>query len=132
MSPKFNLTSEIRGALRLIFRKSPHRKFALENARVELPKWNKDGSLAKKNAVWFRCAVCQKLFKPTELEIDHITPVGPAPGTRNAPDNLTWEQFLEKMFCGPENLQCVCKTCHRKKTKSDLVHKKNSRTKAVP
>lgn len=115
----FNLTTEIRGALRLIFRKSPHRKAALQKARVEIARVNKDGTTAKKPAVWYQCAICRNMFKPDDLEVDHITPVGPAPGTRNAPPDLTWNKYIEKMFCGTENLQVICKGCHREKSKND-------------
>jgi hypothetical protein len=126
---KFNLTTEIRGALRLIFRKSPHRKAAMMAARVEIPCNGR-----KKPFVYYRCAACNNLVKPNNLNIDHILPVGPAPGTRNAPPDLSWEIFLEKMFCGLENLQCLCLDCHALKTKDErakVLRKEKIRTKAV-
>lgn len=115
----FNLTTEIRGALRLIFRKSPHRKAALNKVRVEFARVNKDGSRSKVPGVWYTCAECDRHIKEKEAEIDHIIPIGPAPGTRDAPPSLTWNQFIEKMFCGTENLQVICKGCHKIKTKKD-------------
>lgn len=116
---KYNLSSEIRGALRLIFRRSPHHKAALQKARVEKPRFNRDGSRHKIDSVYYRCSTCLKDFKVTEVEVDHITPIGSAPGSKNAPADLTWDIFIGKIFCDLENLLCVCKPCHKQKTQED-------------
>jgi 5-methylcytosine-specific restriction endonuclease McrA len=100
----------------MVFRKSPHRAAALKKTRVELIRYNKDGSKAKKPSVFYKCESCTGLFKPNEIEIDHVIPLGPAPGSKNAPVGLTWTTFISRLFCGPENLQALCKTCHRQKT----------------
>ena len=52
------------------------------------------------------CAICKKIFHPSELEIDHII-------ARKRFKNLVDADRLE-------NLQVLCTTCHRAKTKSDL------------
>ncbi len=123
MAKAFNLNNEIRGRLRLIFRRSPWHKSAMYNARVE-KKWYKvNGKQAKKPAVWYKCAECEGLFKPNQVEVDHKIPVGPAPGSKYAPDGLTWDDFIFRIFCNPTNLQVLCKDkCH--KTKTDRHKKK--------
>ncbi len=117
MAKKFNLTSELRGVIRLIFRRSPLHKAALQAARVEKKWYKANGKQAKKPAVWYKCAECGNLFKPNQVEVDHKVPIGPAPGTKMAPDSLSWDEFIFKVFCNPINLQVLCKdNCHKSKT----------------
>lgn len=41
------------------------------------------------------------------MEVDHIVEVGPF---------TNWNEFVPRVFCGQENLQALCTTCHMKKT----------------
>jgi len=45
--------------------------------------------------------------------IDHIVPV------RDSGTEFTWDTFLEGLFCGEDNLQTLCKPCHKIKTKDE-------------
>lgn len=46
--------------------------------------------------------------------VDHIIPVvDPKAGFEN------WDKYINRMFCGKDNLQVLCKTCHDKKTKEE-------------
>lgn len=117
MAYKFNLATEIRKGAREAFRKSPQHKAALKAARIERERLKKDGTPAKTPAVFYQCNDCGGLFKPNAVQVDHIVDVGPAPGTRNAPPTLTWDVFFIRMFCGLENLQVLCKSCHLTKTR---------------
>jgi 5-methylcytosine-specific restriction endonuclease McrA len=61
-----------------------------------------------------RCELCNYEFFETSTEVDHKDPVVPIAG---------WDSFdgyVARLFCGPEDLQVVCKPCHRAKT-----HKEN-------
>jgi uncharacterized C2H2 Zn-finger protein len=117
MARKFDLSSEIRGALRRLFRFSPHRKEAMKRARVELLKYKKNGTKAKRPSVFYKCFKCEQLFKETSMEVHHINKVGPHPGSKNAHPSLTWNEFIRRMFCPPEFLRATCKPCHAKLTK---------------
>lgn len=64
---------------------------------------------------WFRCAWCEKMTdKP---KVDHIEAVGPAPGSRGADADCTWDRLIERLFCPADGLQILCKECHDMKTK---------------
>ena len=132
--PKWNENSAIRSALRRIFVRSPIVIDVKKAARREIPKYKKDGSLAKRPSVQYKCAECGKWFKGTEIAVDHIVPVI---------DNLKtfedWNTFIERLFCEAENLQVLCNyklkdigkhgddtSCHYKKTQEErLIRKAN-------
>lgn len=67
------------------------------------------------------CSVCKGEFLRKDLQVDHIQPVGPTPGTKNAGPDTTWDVFINRMFCDESGLRVVCVGCHNKKT-----HNKNA------
>lgn len=113
----FNLATHVRAGIRKAFKFSPLHKEALRRARYEGPILKKDGSISKRVRVDYLCSKCDDLFKLNEVEVHHIVKVGPAPGTRNAPDELTWDEFIGRVFCPVESLMVVCKDCHRQLTR---------------
>jgi hypothetical protein len=119
MGKPFNLASQLRGAIRQIFRYSDLHKAATRKARVEKEVFNKDGSLSRRKRVLYKCDQCGEETNIKNIEIDHIDPVGPAPGTRNAPADLNWQMFIERVFCSLDNLRAICKPCHALKTKKE-------------
>lgn len=59
---------------------------------------------------FWRCAKCEKLYRDIkEMEVDHIKEIGNT-------DGLTLDEIAAKMYCGQENLQCLCIACHLRKT----------------
>ena len=65
----------------------------------------------KDKYVWERnCDSCGTWYplKDNLLEVDHIEEVGPYKG------NL--HDFALRMYCGQENLQALCFSCHKAKT----------------
>lgn len=111
--PPYNVTGAIRGALRRAFSRSPMVREVLLKTRREVPKYRKDGTRAKKDAVQYQCNVCKKYVGSTHVSVDHIIPVVPETGFTD------WKDFIERLFCGPENLQCICSSCHDLKTKKE-------------
>ena len=68
----------------------------------------------KRLAKHYLCNACQKEFVATEIEIDHINPVvDPKKGF------TTWDDFINRLFCTKENLQALCKECHKIKTRKE-------------
>ena len=58
----------------------------------------------------FRCATCQGEFPAKQVQVDHIVPIG---------TEKTWDQFIDGLFCEPDNLQVLCIPCHKIKTKEE-------------
>lgn len=56
------------------------------------------------------CAHCRIAYGRSEVQVDHIEPIGRW---------VSWDLFIEKLFCEVENLQVLCKACHKLKTDSD-------------
>jgi 5-methylcytosine-specific restriction endonuclease McrA len=101
------LKSFIVSALRGAFRKFPT-KYEVLNAAFTGKKTNKK---TKRLSSHYLCNSCQEEFPTSEVNVDHIYPVV-------SPDDgfTTWDKFISNLFCPPEHLQVLCKTCHDAKT----------------
>jgi len=90
------------GAVRKVFAWSPHKRTALMMAR------NSDG--------FFTCAGCSGVFGADSVQVDHIDPIGPFKGD--------WGDYINRTFCEQDNLQVLCKGCHKVKSKADNIKMK--------
>jgi 5-methylcytosine-specific restriction endonuclease McrA len=116
--PKYNQNAQIRSAIRRAFSRSPVVQEVLKEARIEEPKYNKDGSLAKKPAVFFRCAICGRKFKRTEIAADHINPV-----IEVDKGFMGWDVFVDRLgWERKENLQALCNYKLKYKEKYDNIN----------
>jgi 5-methylcytosine-specific restriction endonuclease McrA len=61
----------------------------------------------------YHCSLCKKWFPNSQVEVDHIIPAG----SLRSYEDLAG--FVSRLYCEPENLQVVCKTCHQKKTNEE-------------
>jgi len=114
--PPFNLNSAVRSAIRRVFSRSPIVIEAMKKVRRERPWLKKDGSKASKPRVEYLCASCGEYHMGKNIQVDHRIPV-----IDQAVGFVSWEVFIERLFCGPENLDVLCKPCH--KQKSDIEKK---------
>ena len=74
---------------------------------------------AKKAVGRYECALCKGLFRDSEIEIDHISPViDPSVGY------VDLETWTRRLLCDENNLQCLCKVCHSKKTSEENTARK--------
>lgn len=119
VKPPYNEKTHIRASLRMAWRRHPNLQIVLKRDRIERPYVKKDGSVSSRPRVFYKCVLCEQEFKQPEIQIDHDPPVGPTPGSKLAPPDLTWDEFISRMFCRPENLKIVCKPCHSRKSKED-------------
>lgn len=87
--------TKIRGALRKLWLWSPMRRDAMKRAKVA-PKA-------------YLCEDCRRLTP--DPEVDHLEPVGATPGARGA-DLATWDGLITRLFCSPDGLRVLCKSCH--------------------
>jgi len=67
----------------------------------------------------YKCASCKKHFVAVDVQVDHIEPVvDPIKGFQ------TWDIFINRIFCEIENLQVLCKGCHKTKTEQEKEERK--------
>jgi len=64
------------------------------------------------------CALCGGVFADKETVSDHINPVVPIEGFKLR-KSFDLHEYAERMFCGMEGFQCLCKTCHDIKSKEE-------------
>ncbi len=58
---------------------------------------------------YWQCAKCKRWDKNEKaMEVDHIIEIGPFNGC--------WNSYISKVFCPQANLQCLCHSCHLRKT----------------
>lgn len=123
----FNQNAAIRGAIRRIFSRSPVKIEVLRKVRREIPRYNQDGSRGKRDAVQYQCAACKEWVGSTKVEVDHILPVIEV----NEKGFVDWNMFVERLFCGPANLQVICDPCHDKKTRDERMRRQAAKDKVV-
>jgi 5-methylcytosine-specific restriction endonuclease McrA len=71
----------------------------------------------KKQKYEYLCNSCKGWFPAKNINVDHIIPAGEL---RNASD---LPGFVERLFVEVEGLQCLCSTCHDKKTAKERKKK---------
>lgn len=77
--------------------------------------------LNKRQRWEYQCSICKKWYDGKNVVVDHITPAGSLTCAEDLPD------FVEGLFCETDNLQCLCKKCHDKKTLKDNKNTKNKK-----
>lgn len=107
--------SFIVSALRAAFRRYPPKFAVLKNAALG----KRINKATGKEAMHYKCAKCKKAFVAKQVQVDHIDPiVDPVEGF------VSWEKYIERLFCTIDNLQVLCVTCHKKKTAAEKVKRK--------
>ncbi len=67
----------------------------------------------------YLCAACKQEYPAKEVQVDHINPVvDPKTGF------TTWDEYINRLYCGKENLQVLCLECHKRKSKEERYSKK--------
>lgn len=56
------------------------------------------------------CSVCRGVFPQNAVHADHITPVVGPEGF------VSWDRFIQRLFCPAEGFRVVCKACHAEVT----------------
>jgi len=100
--------------IRVLFRQSEQYKEAKDKAVHPTAKGPRGGKM-------WKCAECSEAFKSTEIQVDHIEPIVPM-GMKQA--DMTIDEYVLRLFCKVENLQCLCHECHLTKSKSEREKRK--------
>lgn len=97
------ITSTLRGGMR----RWPPKWKTLKKAEVGRITNKKTGKLA----MHYICAGCNTPYPAKDVQVDHMSPVvDPATGF------ISWDVYIDRMFCEEYNLQVLCTTCHKAKT----------------
>lgn len=57
----------------------------------------------------YQCNHCKQYFSDKEIQVDHIKEAGSLRCAEDLPN------FVETLFCEKDNLQVLCKKCHKEK-----------------
>lgn len=96
----------IRSALRAAFNKYPPKYEVIRQAKRD----KKDGGRQKFE---YECSSCGKMFPQKEIQVDHVIPAGSLKSFDDLPE------FCRKLFCGVDDMQILCKPCHKVKTQEE-------------
>lgn len=96
------------------FKRDARYKLCLANARIEVPRYKKDGGLMKVPNVYFTCNYCGRQRKQGEVQVDHIKPVI---RTNEVLADFTLDEYASRVFSG--HVQILCRDCHDIKSKSE-------------
>lgn len=108
------INSFITSVLRAGARRWPPKYTTLADAYVGM----RHNPKTKRDSKHYLCASCQGEFPAKEVQVDHIKPVvDPKTGF------TTWDDFINNLYCGKENLQVLCVPCHKKKSKEERYKK---------
>jgi len=66
-----------------------------------------------KTVKMYECAECKVSWRQNEIQVDHIVPAG------SLKSFADMGPFTERLFCGADGLQLMCKSCHSQKTKEE-------------
>jgi len=99
--------SFVTSTLRAGSRKWPPKYETLNAAKTEKKVNKATGRLAQH----YLCAMCEQEYTQKDVQVDHIKPViDPKKGF------VSWDTYIDRMFCEGKNLQVLCKICHAEKT----------------
>jgi len=100
--------ARIRGAIRLEHsRYSVTKKKALSMSVNPYKKGKRGGAMCI-------CAKCKESFTMRDVQVDHIDPVVPV-----GRELQSWDEYICRLFCGVDNLQVLCKPCHKEKSNNE-------------
>ena len=109
--------SFVSSTLRAGSRRWPPKYSCLNASKTEKKVNVKTGRLAQHH----QCAECKEEFVSKDVQVDHIKPVvDPKKGF------ISWDVYIDRMFCEQKNLQVLCKDCHKIKSKKERDARKQN------
>lgn len=95
----------------------------LRRASYAWPGRSKAVAAARIDRGVYECSQCKKRLGSKEIKVDHIKPVVPYEGF------TTWDDYIARLFCGPEGYQILCENDHNSKTAIEKEMRKQFRNK---
>lgn len=111
--------SFVKSSLRSASQRWPPKYSVLNQAKRGKAINPKSGRLAEQ----YECANCHNLFVSKEVEVNHKIPVIPITGFDS------WDGVIERMFCEQDELEVLCKPCHKVLTKLENQQRKENNDK---
>ncbi len=75
----------------------------------------------------YSCQTCSNLSNASGVNVDHIDPVVDIGKTYH---DYTWDELVGRLWCDTDNLQVLCKQCHKKKSKDESNARRQARAEA--
>jgi hypothetical protein len=120
------LVHKISNAIRKVWHRYPARQAALDKVFMTEQEYKKDGTPKLKPSQFWICELCEAKCKQhrskrwPRIHVDHIDPVIPIENNQ-----ISWTDFIRRLFfSGESNLQAICETCHKAKTKEENTQRK--------
>jgi len=110
----------IKGAIRRVFSRSALRIAVVNAAQIQ----HSDASRPRVKK-WCLCAICKQPEAKSYVEVDHIEPVVKIDSSF---EDMTLDEFVDRLWCDIKGLQVVCESCHDKKTAEEQKVRKLKRT----
>lgn len=111
--PNKNMTKRelalIQGAIRRTFARSEVYAKSVQRQRI-----NHSDKTRPRVRTWYKCANCGKPGAKGDFQNDHIDTVVPLDSSF---EKLSWDQWIENIWCDVKNLWFICLQCHEEKTK---------------
>ena len=82
----------------------------LRRIHYRWPARNEATNLSKVSRGKYKCAECEEVFGPKEIQRDHIEPV------QNVDGFDGWDALIDRLFCPVDGYQILCKPCHHAKS----------------
>lgn len=93
----------------------------LRRLSYQWPARNEAKKLARRSRGVYECASCNKLFRSTEVFMDHVIPVVAITGFEDL------GKYVEALFCDVNNYQALCAPCHDNKTQAENILRNNNK-----
>lgn len=103
------LKAFIISALRSAFRRYPPKQQCIKDAYTQTKINPATGKLAKH----YKCAICEEEFPFSNVQADHTLSIVTSIGF------TTFDDWIDRGFVSKYDFQCVCKPCHKIKSKEE-------------
>lgn len=106
----------IKGAVRRVFSRSELRRAAIDKVRAV-----HSDEKRKRVKNWCLCPSCNKYEAISNMQVDHILPIVPLNKTL---EDMSWDEVINNIWCVIDNLQAICKSCHKLKSKEEAKQRR--------
>lgn len=84
----------------------------------------KSNEVGPRGGARFQCKGCNQLFGRGDIFVDHVQPVVPV---NISMASMTLQMYYERCFTTADNLQLLCKSCHKNKTAAEATERAKHR-----